>query len=553
MSETNLTSAELYINRELSWLEFDHRVLMEGKNPDVPLLERLKFLAIVSSNLDEFFMIRVAGLKQQEVAAVPATDPSGLTPTGQLVCIGQRVRQLVAEQTAAIHDVLDHLAEQGIHMLSRDDWSPSQRRFLEDYFRQDVEPAVTPIAIQDVQPKPLLAGLRLNVALRLQNPDAPEAEPKIAVLPVPRGLPRFVTIPAREGLQVATLEDVVAAFADRLFPGYDIIDSAAFRLSRDNDVSVRDDEADDLLRSIEHAVRDRMRRQVVRLEITAGADPALLEYLRECFEITDDDVYSIAGMLGAADLMDVATRPGFDELKYDDWPAQTPRDLLRSDDLLTTLQERDVLLFHPYETFDPVIELLDRAADDGQVIAIKQTLYRTAGDSPIVKALIRAAASGKQVTVLVELKARFDEARNVGWARKLEDAGCDVIYGVAGLKTHAKALMIVRREEYGIRRYVHLATGNYNDRTAKLYSDIGLMTTDRELANDVSAFFNLLTGYSHEVGWSRLAIAPTGLRPRILELIEREIQSSTDAQPGQIIAKINSLQDPKVIRALYRA
>jgi polyphosphate kinase len=553
MTKTDLKSPELYINRELSWLEFDHRVLLEGMNPDVPLLERLKFLAIVSSNLDEFFMIRVAGLKQQEAANASSTDPSGLTATGQLVCIGQRVRQLVAEHTNALGEVITQLAEHDIHLLSAAQWDEAQQRFLRDYFRQDVEPVITPIAIEEIEPKPLLAGLRLNVVLRLRDREDPGGEPRIAFVPVPRSLPRFIAIPAREGLHVARLEDVVASFADRLFPGHDVLDTAVFRLTRDNDVSVNDDEADDLLRTIEHAVRERMRRRVVRLEVSAGVDPVIRDYLSDIYEISEDDIYEIDGMLDAGDLMDVATRPGFDDLKYQDWPPQTPRDLLRSEDLYTTLQERDVLLFHPYERFDPVIELLQRAAEDPQVIAIKQTLYRTAGDSPIVKALIQAASSGKQVTVLVELKARFDEARNVGWARKLEDAGCDVIYGVAGLKTHAKLLLIVRREEYGIRRYVHLATGNYNDKTAKLYSDIGMMSSDRELANDASAFFNLLTGYSHEVGWSRLAIAPTGLRPRVLELIDREIQSSTEVQPGLIIAKINSLQDPAIIRALYRA
>ncbi len=553
MSEKNFKSPDYYINRELSWLEFDQRVLEEGKKPDVPLLERLKFIAIVSSNLDEFFMIRVAGLKQQQAAGARTADPSGLTPAGQLVCIGQRVRALVADQMTVLNEVLEQLAEHNVRILQRDEWSDEQEKFLRGYFRQDVEPLLTPMAIQDLHPKPLLSGLRLNVALLLRDPRAEEPETKIAIVPVPRGLPRFITIPAREGLQLAPLEDVVAAHAQSVFPGYDILDTAVFRLTRDNDVAVNDDEADDLLKSIEHAVRERTRRQVTRLEISAEANRALRSYLRDFFSISDDDIYEIHGLLDAAALMDVATRPGMNELKYDDWPPQVPRDLLRSDDLFVTLQERDVLLFHPYERFDPVIELVQRAADDPQVIAIKQTLYRTAGDSPIVEALIRAAANGKQVTTLVELKARFDEARNVGWARKLEDAGCDVIYGVAGLKTHAKVLLIIRREQYGIRRYVHLSTGNYNDRTAKLYSDIGMMTTDRELANDAAAFFNLLTGYSHEVGWSRMAIAPTGLRPRVLELIDREIQSSTPSQPGLIMAKINSLQDPKVIRALYRA
>jgi polyphosphate kinase len=548
-----LSSPSLYINRELSWLEFNDRVLREGLNPDVPLLERMKFLAIVSSNLDEFFMIRVAGLKQMRGAGLRKRGPAGLSAAGQLKRIERRVRQMVHEQGQGIEELFALLAPHGISLVRADRWSDEQRLYLEEQFREEILPTLTPIALSRIEPTPLLAGMRLNLAIALQPTEEDDGEIFVAVVPIPPVLKRFITLPAAESLQVAALEDVITAFVGDLFPGRAILDTAVFRITRDGDVAVTDDDAGDLLVNIEEAVHQRLRRQVVRLELSAQPYAPMREYLLNLFDVEESDVFEIPGLLDAKALMDLATREGFEDLKYEDWQPQPPRDLIDSEDLYATLSERDVLLVHPYEQFDPVVELVARAGEDPKVLAIKQTLYRTAGNSPIVKALVRAAENGKQVTVLVELKARFDEARNVGWARVLEDAGCDVIYGVAGLKTHAKILLIVRREEYGIRRYLHLATGNYNDRTAKLYSDIGLMTTDRELAADASAFFNVLTGYSEMVGWQKLSVAPTGLRSRVLELIDREIRSSTKQQPGLIMAKMNSLQDPAVIRALYRA
>lgn len=555
MAKTDLDAPELYLNRELSWLEFNDRVLREGIARSVPLLERLKFLAIVSSNLDEFFMIRVAGLRQRVAAGDRQPDFGGMTPQQQLDAIRARVQQMVAEQAAAIGEVVAELADHGLRFLDVDRLSPEQQRFVKSYFTTNVLPVLTPLALEELSPRPLLPGLTLYLALVLQRQgDADEPAERFVVVPVPGTLPRFITVPGEQGVSLVRLEDVMLSHLGVLFSGYRIQGRTLFRITRDADVAVEQEEDGlELIHAMEEAVRQRRRRGVVRLSILAGTEPRLTAWLMEQFRVGKQDVYEVAGMLDAAALMGVALRPGFDDLKYPEWPPQRPRDLLGRSDLWEVLQERDVLLFHPYESFDPVVQLVQSAAEDPNVLAIKQTLYRTSGNSPIVKALVRAAQSGKQVTVLVELKARFDEEKNVHWARELEDAGCFVIYGIAGYKTHAKALLVVRRESHRITRYAHLATGNYNDRTARLYSDVGLMTSDADLTADLAAFFNLLTGYSQPVGWKKLEIAPTGIRPRILDLIQREIQASTPDQPGLIMAKVNSLQDRRIIRALYRA
>ena len=544
---------ELYINRELSWLEFNDRVLREGLREELPLLERLKFLAIVSSNLDEFFLIRVAGLKQQRAAGVRRRDPAGMTPVEQLSAISRRVHRMVAEQGKGIRDVLAQLHEHGLRLLAPHQWSPHQQQFLQSYFSSEILPILTPLAMEELDSVPLLAGMKLHVAARLATHRDGQPAERVVVVPVPTQCPRFIDLPSDEGTQLARLEDVIVRNIAALFPGCEILGTADFRLTRDADVAMQEDEAGDLLQTVEQAVLDRRRRSAVRLAIAADSDERLKKWVADHLELKSEDVYEIDALLDAAALMEIVGRPGFDKLRISEWPPQPPRDLLGSDDLYTRLQDGDALLFHPYESFDPVVELLETAADDPQVMAIKQTLYRTSGDSPIIRALERAAENGKEVTVLVELKARFDESRNVNWARRLEDAGCHVIYGIAGYKTHAKALLIVRREARRIARYVHLATGNYNDKTARLYSDIGLLTTDRDMAMDVAAFFNLLTGYSETVGWSKLSIAPTGLKQRFLDMIERESRASTPDRPGLIMAKTNSLQDTDVIEALYQA
>lgn len=575
-----------YLNRELSWLEFNHRVLQEGMDDNVPLMERLKFLAIVSSNLDEFFMIRVAGLFQQVAANVRRTDISGMTATEQLSTISKRVRQMVHQQTQAIRQVTAALADHGLYLLERNDTTAVQKQFLTQLFNADILPVLTPLAMDHVDtchtcnasssnqpdPRPAVNGpvmppLTLNLALLLKSrncscdrpadsgkPATEASRPTcVAVVPVPTCLPRFITIPSEQGLQLARLEDVIADNIGTLFPGYIVQACTVFRVTRDADVSVEEDEAGDLIDAIEQAVHERSRRKVVRLAISAGTDDRLRDWLQKWCDIPPQCVYEIDGMLDAASLMEVANRPGFENLKYPDWPTQPVQDIRNEETLWPALQERDVMLCHPYEAFEPVVRLVEQAADDPSVMAIKMTLYRTSGDSPIISALAAAAENGIQVTVLVELKARFDEAKNVNWARKLEDAGCYVIYGIAGFKTHAKCLLIIRREAHKVRRYAHLATGNYNDKTAKLYSDVGIMTSDPDMTADAAAFFNLLTGYSQEIGWNKFSIAPTGMRRRFLHMIEREIRVSTPDNPGLIMAKINSLQDRAIIQALYRA
>ncbi|MBN1436363.1 MAG: polyphosphate kinase 1 [Sedimentisphaerales bacterium] len=548
-----LDQPELFINRELSWLEFNERVLQQGLNSQLPPFERLKFLAIVSSNLDEFFMIRVAGLQQQCAAQVRKRDISGLTPNQQLTEIHQRVHIMVEKQTQAISDLLDELVHQSLSILDPSQWTPRQHRFIRTYFTNEILPILTPLAMCELDPCPLLPGLQLHVGLLFRVTKDNSPDKRIIAVPIPNSCSRFVTLPGETGLQLAKIEDIIIDSAETFCTDGKLVASAAFRVTRDADVEIQEDEAADLLQTIDKAVIDRRRRAAVRLEITTQTETGLKQWLTKTLDLKNNQVYEIPGLIDAKSLMEIVAKPGFDSLKVPDWPPQPAKDLIGSEDLWQTLQDRDVLLSHPYESFDPVVQMVAQAAQDRNVLAIKQTLYRTSGDSPIIRALEQAANNGIAVTVLVELKARFDETRNVNWARRLEDAGCHVIYGILGLKTHAKALLIVRREGNRIRRYVHLATGNYNDSTARLYSDIGLMTCDVDLTNDVAAFFNLLTGYSEVVGWKKLIVAPMGLRKKFLELIDREIQASTTEKPGLIMAKSNSLQDQAIIQALYRA
>ncbi|MGD0899833.1 MAG: polyphosphate kinase 1 [Thermoguttaceae bacterium] len=550
MSKDRLKSPELYLNRELSWLEFNDRVLSEALSDEVPLLERVKFLAIVSSNLDEFFMVRVAGLLRARAAGVRRRDPSGMSPADQLTAISQRVRRMVQRQAEGVREALRRLAEEGLSVLEPRQWTAEHRQFLQAHFTKEILPVLTPLAVEEIDPAPRLPGLQWYVAAVVSSGKATE---RIVVTPVPTSLARWIPLPSPAGACLARLEDVVAASAAAILPGAEVLATAVFRITRDADVALDRDDAGDVIEAVERAVLTRQRRPPVRLQISPGPDPRIHAWLQECLRLGPEETYETDGPLCGAALMDLANWPGMDRLKNADWPPQPPRNLLGSDDLWDALVDHDVLLFHPYESFDPVVRLLELAADDPNVLAIKQTLYRTSGDSPIVRALGRAAQNGKEVTVLVELTARFDEARNIRWARRLEDLGCHVIYGIAGYKTHAKALLVVRRQSQRIQRYVHLATGNYNDRTARLYSDLGLMTTDRDLATDVATFFNVLTGFSEAAGFSKLAIAPTGLRTRFIELIDREAQVSTPDRPGLIMAKVNSLQDVEICRALYRA
>ncbi|GAB6185816.1 polyphosphate kinase 1 [Thermopirellula anaerolimosa] len=544
---------EPFFNRELSWLEFNHRVLAEGLADDVPLLERLKFLAIVSTNLDEFFMIRVAGIIQLIKSGSKKRDPAGMTPREQLDAVRRRVHRMAAEQSAGIRQAMESLREEGLCVLRPREWSAQDRRYLSDYFESELSPLLTPLAMSTLDPPPVLAGLQVHAAFLLTRGKEKADADRIAVVPIPLRQKRFVALPGDKPRRFVLIEDILLEFGAKLFRGFKVEAACVFRVTRDADVSIQDDDASDLLSTVESAVLARRRRDPLRLEVTPNADSAIVEALLKTLFLHREDVYDEAEIVGAGCLWELAGLPGFDHLRAADWPPQPPRDLLGWDDLWQAIQHHDVLLFHPYESFDPVVELVRRAAEDPDVLVIKQTLYRTSGDSPIVEALENAARNDKEVTVLVEVKARFDEARNVQWARRLEDAGAHVVYGVAGYKTHAKAMLIVRREGGRIRRYVHLSTGNYNDRTARIYSDLGLLTCDTEIAADASSLFNILTGYSEAVGWNKLTTEPGLLKQRFLELIEREIRVSTPEQPGMILAKINSLQDREIISALYRA
>jgi polyphosphate kinase len=482
-------------------------------------------------------------------------DASGLTPAEQLTAISIRAHRMVEQQYAGVRAVFAELAERGLRVWEQVDWTTEQRQYLQVYFAREIQPILTPLAIDELESSPLLPNLQLHIAALLQMNDAEgKSIERFVVVPVPSQLPRLIVLPAAKDVHLARVEDAMVANLSAVYPGCEVTAAVAFRIARDADVVLQDDEEiEDLLRAMEEVVLSRRRRNAVRLTLSARPDPRLKKWLAEWLRLTDEEVYEIDGPLEASALMELANWRGFDHLKIDDWPSQTPRDLIGSEDLWQTIQDHDVLLMHPYESFDPVVKLAEQAAEDPDVLAIKQTLYRTSGDSPIVRALARAAKNGKEVTALVELKARFDEWRNVNWARRLEDAGVHVIYGIAGFKTHAKALLIVRRQGQRIQRFVHLATGNYNDRTARMYSDIGLMTCDREIVSDVAAFFNLLTGYSEPVGWAKLTVAPIGLRQKFIDLIDREIQASTPDRPGLIMAKVNSLEDTEICRALYRA
>ena len=554
MKSNDLESYELYINRELSWIKFNERVLNQGIRKDVPLAERLKFLAIVSSNLDEFFMIRVAGLMHQKSAGMRKRDVSGLTPVQQLKKISLSVHEMVAKQSKAIEAALVEMAGSGVFLLRQSQWSHQQRGFIRNYFQNEIMPVLTPLAMNKLDPPPILPGRQLNVAITVLAKEADnKSEKQIVVISIPNLLQRFIRIPNEKEFKIVLLEDVIADNVELIYPGSHITGVSCFRITRDADISIQEDEAADLLETIEQAIKERRRRSAIRLEISDTADTFQRNWLTEWLKLSIDDVYEIAPLLDATCLHKLTSMGSVANLKLPDWPPQQPVDLLNSENLWQTIREKDVLLFHPYESFEPVVDLVKAAAEDPDVIAVKQTLYRTSSDSPIIKALGKAAQNGKEVIVLVELKARFDEAQNVNWAKQLEDSGCHVIYGIANFKTHAKALLIVRREETRIRRYVHLATGNYNDKTAKLYSDIGLFTCDNSVALDVTAFFNLLTGISETVGWRELTIAPSDMKQKFLDLIEREIQASSPDKPGLIMAKVNSLQHKTICQALYRA
>jgi polyphosphate kinase len=551
----------LFLNRELSWLAFNERVLEEAKDPSLPLYERIKFLAIVSSNLDEFFMVRVAGLKQQIQGGVEESPADGLRPAEQLHAIAERVRPMLAELRRVWTEELQPLlASAEVFILPPEAFNAEQKAAARQEFTANVFPALTPLAVGPGHPFPHLRNKSLNVAVLLGKAEggrrrrkSPPPEAMLAVVQAPAVLGRLFRLPSPAGRAYALLEDLIAANAGDLFPGYKVLRTAAFRVTRNWDISVDEEESEDLLSTIQEALRWRDRGAAVRLEMAASAPPELRRALTEALALDERDVYTAPGPLQLSDLVALAELDPRPALKVEPLQPATPALLRDAETVASVVARRDLLLHHPYESFDPVARFVEEAADDPQVLAIKQTLYRTSGDSPFVRALTRAAENGKQVAVLVEIKARFDEANNIAWARRLEDSGVHVVYGLIGLKTHCKVALVVRREGSGIRRYVHLGTGNYNPQTARQYTDLSLFTAREEMAEDVTALFNMLTGYSEPPQWKRLAVAPLGLRERVLQLIDREAQRAREGGPARIVAKMNSLVDPPVIRALYAA
>ena len=563
-----LDDPSLYFNRELSWLEFNRRVLEEAQDPEVPLFERIKFLAIFSSNLDEFFMVRVGGLQQKVIAQV--TRGSGgdkLTPGDQLARMSDKVRELVREQAACWNEqVRPLLAAQGVHLRDKSAITEAERKHLEGLFRGQIFPVLTPLAVDPGHPFPHLSNKSLNVAVQLRRPDDPE--PLFALVQVPGVLPRFMRLPdaARPDLpptpastggpppEVAfvPLETVIELFLSELFPGMQIEDAVTFRVTRDSEFEI-EDEVDDLLRAIEENIKQRRRGHAVRLEIEAGASIAVEQFLTASLDLDPADVFGVPALLDMTALFQIHALPGYDKLRDPLHSPVTAPGFATVASPWAAIRAKDILVHHPYESFKPVTDFIEAAADDERVQAIKQTLYRTSSDSPIVKALQRAADRGKQVTAVIELKARLDEERNILWAKELEKAGVHVVYGFVGLKTHCKVAMVVRRDDDGMRRYIHLGTGNYNPQTARFYTDIGLFTANPAFADDVTLLFNHLTGYAALPEWRKLVVAPSRLQSVMVEKIDREAELQKAGKLGRIVFKMNGLLEPTVVQALYRA
>jgi len=542
---------DYFVNREISWLKFNLRVLKEAHEKRNPLLERLRFIAITGSNLDEFYMIRVAGLRQQLESGINKQDAAGLTVEEQLRLIAADTRELVKKQYSYLRALLGELEQHGICFVAIDELAGKDREWTEKYFHQTIYPVITPLAVDSSHPFPFLLNRSLNLAVELRRG---QGEAKTAVIQVPGVLPRIVEAPAGgKKRRFLFLEEIIRAYCGELFHGYTVKDICPFRITRNADLTIEEEEAEDLLAEVEKSLRQRKRGQAVRLEIAKTAGRALKDFIIDSLKISLRDVFEINGPLDTSFLLKFADLPGYGHLRYEPFVPAMPAGFGEEDDIFATIRRGDVLLHHPYESFVPVVEFIRRAAADPQVLAIKQTLYRVGGDSPIVGALAQAAENGKQVTVLVELKARFDEETNILWARRLEEAGCHVIYGLVGLKTHAKIALVVRRETGGIKRYVHMSTGNYNEATAKVYTDMGLFTANDQFGADASAFFNVISGYSDPPAWNKIIVAPLGLRQKFEEFIDREIEFAAGGKPARIVAKMNSLVDRDMTKKLYQA
>ncbi len=556
LEKADFLKSEHYRNRELSWLSFNERVLNEARDKSIPLFERLKFLSITASNLDEFFMIRVASLKDMVHAKYTKKDIAGLTASEQLDVILTATHELVNLQYSTYNrSLIPALKQQGMKVVTEHEkLSKEQKAFVDRYFEEDIYPVLTPMAVDSSRPFPLIRNKSLNIGALISE-KGEGGEYDFATVQVPGGLPRIIELPqGKEGERRAILlEEIIERNIGKLFLNYDVICAHPYRIMRNADLTIDEDEAADLLKEIQKQLRKRQWGEVIRLEVEEGMDVRLLKILKKEFAIKDPDIFYINGPLDLTFLMKMYGMEGFDKYKTPQYQPQPVPAMMTDDDIFTQIRTGDILLHHPYMTFDPVVNFVKQSAKDPDVLAIKQTLYRVSGNSPIIKALAQAAENGKQVSVLVELKARFDEENNIIWAKMLEKAGCHVIYGLKGLKTHSKITLVVRREEDGIRRYVHLGTGNYNDSTAKLYTDCGLLTCAEPIGEDATAVFNMLSGYSEPKSWNKLIVAPIWLRKRFQKLIERETQNAREGKEAHIIAKMNSLCDKEIIAALYEA
>lgn len=545
---------DYYRNRELSWLAFNYRVLSEARDKTIPLLERVKFLGITASNLDEFVMVRVASLKDMVHADYTKPDIAGLKAGAQLALIGEECHRLVDMQYNTYNrSLLPLLEKQGIRIITKHEaMTEKEREFVDRYFDETVYPVLTPMAVDPSRPFPLIRNKTLNIAALLQKKKGSQ-ELEFATVQVPSVLPRLLRVPSESGTSLILLEEVIERNIARLFLNYDVICAHPYRIMRNADLTIDEEEAEDLLEAIEKQLKQRQWGEVIKLEVEEGMDKRLLKILKKEFSIKEEDIYAISGPLDLTFLSKLYGLEGYEHLKTERYVPQPVMALQNEDDIFANIRKGDILLHHPYQTFEPVVDFIRRSAKDPNVLAIKQTLYRVSGNSPIIASLAQAAENGKQVTVLVELKARFDEENNINWAKMLEKAGCHVIYGLLGLKTHCKITLVVRREDEGIRRYVHLGTGNYNDTTAKLYTDCGLMTCQKSIGEDATAVFNMLSGYSEPLSWNKLAVAPIWLKNKFLRLIHRETDNALEGRPAHIIAKMNSLCDQTMIAALYEA
>lgn len=546
----DLDKNEYYYNRELSWLEFNIRVLEEAADVTNPIIERFKFLAITASNMDEFFMVRVAGLMAQHFSGSTKKDPAGMTAEEQLAAITEKVHNFVQRQYSILNkSLMPQLEANNIKFVKYNELTKEQKSYAKTYFNTILYPILTPMAIDNSRPFPLLANKSLNIIAEIKEKD----ENSFAVVQVPSVVSRLVKLPCDNGnTEIIFLEEIIKNNIGKLFNGREILTAHCFRITRDSDLEFDEEETRDLLVEIENSIKQRKWGEPVRVEIDSNISGNSLKFLKEQLNVKSEEIYKIPSSLDLTvffGLQDLANRADLCDEPMPPVPVMEFEDR----DIYEVIKEKDILVHHPYQSFDPIVNFVTQSAKDENVLAIKQTLYRVSGNSPIIKALIKAAENGKQVTVLVELKARFDEENNINWAKKLEKAGCHVIYGLVGLKTHCKLCLVVRREEEGIVRYCHLGTGNYNDKTAKLYTDMGLFTCSESIASDVSALFNVLTGYSKSPNWNKIAAAPTDLREMFVKNIEKETLNASLGKPAKIIAKMNSLVDKGIIKSLYKA